>query len=195
MFSHFWQVAFSDESSFECRTASSHSVWHTPESHQPTLPHIPHPIKVMIWGMFSFWGTGRLHVCEGNMNSQQYLHVLRTGMKPQLDEWYREGGIFMQDNAPCHTARVVKQYLDEAGIQILDWPGNSPDLNPIENLWAMLKERMKKHSLTTKQQLISKLQHYWVHDEGIQNSLRNLIESMPRRLEAVIAVKGGNTKY
>lgn len=171
-------------------------MWQAPNSRTPTRPAVRHPVKVMVWGMFYYYDTGRLHVCEGNMNKERYLGVLRTCMKPQLDDWFGEDDcIFMQDRAPCHTAKIVSAYLRELNIRVLDWPGNSPDLNPIENLWAILKNRLKKHTITTKQQLIEKVLHYWSRDPKIPQSLANLIESMPRRMEAVISAKGGNTKY
>ena len=81
-------------------------------------------------------GSGRIHVVEGTMNVQKYISMLQDRMEPQTKEWF--GGndcIFMQDRAPHHTAKACKKHLVDKDIILLDWPGNSPDLNPIETLW------------------------------------------------------------
>ena len=149
-----------------------------------------------MWGMFSYHGTGRLHVCEGSMNAASYLQVVQLRVLHQFREWFPDNdGIFMQDGAPCHTARVVKRYLHDVNIPLLDWPGNSPDLNPIENLWSLIKRRLAAETITTKQQLISKIIHIWYHDPNMNDMLHNLVDSMPRRIASVINAIGGHSKY
>ena len=101
----------------------------------------------------------------------------------------------MQDGAPCHKGKTVMKFLEEKGVELLPWPGNSPDCNPIENLWAILKNKMKKFNITNKKDLIAKLIEIWHHDPDIANSCKNLIWSMPKRIAAVIKAKGYFTKY
>ena len=102
--------------------------------------------------------------------------------------------VFMQDGAPCHRAKIVTQFLKAQKINILDWPGNSPDLNPIENLWTILKNKVSERQPTNAKMLEQAKKEVWVRDIS-QAYCRNLVESMPRRLEAVIKAKGGPTKY
>lgn len=117
-------------------------------------------------------------------------------MLPQFREWFPgNDGIFMQDGAPCHTARVVKRYLADTNVALLEWPGNSPDLNPIENLWAIIKRRLAANTITTKQQMIAEVIRIWHHDQDITGMLHALVDSMPRRIANVIQAKGGHTNY
>ena len=150
----------------------------------------------MIWGQFSFYGAGKLHICESNMNKEQYLDVLKNRLLPQMEEW-RANDVctFMQDNAPCHTAKIIKKFFEDQHINVLDWPGNSPDLNPIENLWAIVKSKLKNHNITTKKELISLIIQIWTRDVNIPNILQNLVTSMPRRMQQVVKEKGGITKF
>lgn len=158
---------------------------------------VKHPTSVMVWSVISSKGTGRLYIVEGTMRQDQYKRVLEKRLFPQLNEWFpgREDCIFMHDSAPCHKAKSVTQYLQEKKLKVLPWPGNSPDLNPIENVWQILKRKMAEIVLTNKEQLIARLIQVWHHDEDIKKAAINCIRSMPRRIEAVIKAKGNVTKY
>ena len=151
----------------------------------------------MIWSVISGKGTGRLYVVQGMMKQDQYIQMLKERLLPQVRDWFpnRESFIFMQDGAPCHTARSVKAFLNDKNIPLMPWPGNSPDMNPIENVWELVKREIGKEVITTRTQLIEKLIHVWNHSSELQESVKNNIESMPRRIEALIAAKGGITKY
>ena len=100
----------------------------------------------------------------------------------------------MQDDAPCHRAKIVSQFLKSKKIQILDWPGSIPDLNPIENLWTVLKDKISERQPTNAKMLEQALKEVWVQ-EMTTEYCRSLVESMPKRLEAVIKAKGCPTKY
>ena len=101
----------------------------------------------------------------------------------------------MQDNAKPHVARIVTEYLAEVAIETFDWPACSPDVNPIEHLWDELQRRIRHRPAMpeTLQELRVALQEEF---EAIpQISIRNLINSMPRRLNAVMQTRGGHTRY
>ena len=136
------------------------------------------------------------------MNQEQYKTVLESRLIPQLKDWAQEKGldgtgdlIFMHDGAPCHRGKKVTNFLREQAISVLAWPGNSPDMNPIENLWYILKAEMKKKKITTKQQLIEELIAAWARNSNMTQHCKELIDSMPSRIKALRKSRGSFTKY
>lgn len=199
-FPSIFQVCFSDESSFEIMAKKPQFVRRHPgEKYHPDciIPTVKHPTKVMIWSDISGKGTGRLYVVQGTMRQDQYKEVLQKRLLPQLRDWFSNGEsfVFMQDGAPCHTARSIKAFLQQENVTLLPWPGNSPDMNPIENVWELLKREVAKDIITTKHHLIEKIIHVWNHHTQLQEAVQSCIDSMPRRIEALITAKGGMTKY
>jgi len=102
--------------------------------------------------------------------------------------------IVIHDGAPCHRAKIVTDFLKTKNIRLFEWPGNSPDLNPIENFWTVLKNRVAEKHRTSLPSLIKTIKSSWVLDMPTE-LCRNLIESMPRRVRAVLEAKGGHTKH
>ena len=101
----------------------------------------------------------------------------------------------MQDNARPHTAWVVREFLETEHINVLPWPAQSPDLNPIEHLWDSIGRRLfhQQMHLQTRQQLFNCLSDLW--NNTTQMEIDNLISSMPNRCQAVINERGGHTTY
>ena len=119
------------------------------------------------------------------------MHVL-----PTMHRMFpRRNGLFMHDNAAAHTSKVAAKFLDESGLHVLQWPAQSPDLNPIENLWAIVKRDLQKQENPPKNlaELERRVEIAW--NTISKTTIRNLINSMPRRVRAVIAANGGPTKY
>ncbi|GFU45089.1 transposable element Tcb2 transposase [Trichonephila clavipes] len=158
---------------------------------------VKHPTKIMVWSVISGKGTGRLYVVKGMMQQDQFKDILQNRLIPQLEEWFPNGEsyIFMQDGAPCHPSRSIKAFLAEQNIPLLDWPGNSPDMNTIENVWELMKREVAKDVITNKTLLLERIIHVWNRHPQMQETVQSCIDSMPHRIEALIAAKGGTTKY
>lgn len=191
------RVLFSDESTIEQFTARKRNVWRPPGTRfcaRYTQQTMKHPPSVMIWGAISAKGTAGLYFLPHGttMNGQKYLELLKNKLEPHMT--VHDCNIFMQDGAPCHRAKIVKEYLKTMDIRILDWPGNSPDLNPIENLWVKLKDKVAEKQPSSASELENAIKHVWINELGPEYC-RNLIESMPRRLAATIQNHGDHTKY
>ena len=102
--------------------------------------------------------------------------------------------VFMQGNAPCHKPKKVTNFLQQQKIRVLDWPGNSPDLNPIENCRQKMKNIMKLKKTPNLETLKLELMRVWCQEMSL-NYFQNLSNSMPKHLQMVIEKKGNMTKY
>ena len=126
------------------------------------------------------------------------METLKDYLLPEIKAAREEFGVdmvFMQDNAPCHKTNLVMDFLRDNKIQTLDWPPQSPDLNPIENLWAIIKaRRYKRFGIPrTKEELIEQMFAIW--EEIDQELLDTLVDSIENRLKEVVRLGGRTTKY
>lgn len=127
------------------------------------------------------------------MNAEMYRDILESHMLPHFRSNMPENSLFQHDNDPKHTSRLVRSYLEEANIDVLEWPPQSPDLNPIENLWDLVDREIRKRKHSNCAQLMDHIRSEW--EQIPSNVLESLIDSMPRRLRAVVSNKGFATKY
>lgn len=148
---------------------------------------------IMVWGCMSWLGVGPLVKIDGIMDQHKYKQILQDVMEPYADEFLPITWKFMQDNDPKHTSRLVKSWLEEQKIDILDWPAQSPDLNPIENLWKTLGDKIRDERPPNLNVLWETLKREWYNITPV--NCQNLIKSMRSRLTAVTKQKGYPTKY
>lgn len=149
--------------------------------------------NIMVWGCFSWYGVGPLFWIKKIMDQYLYAEILENVMLPHADWEMPLKWQFMQDNDPKHTARTVKKWFEDHKIDVMQWPAQSPDLNPIENLWQIVKKSVNPLKSKNKEELWSKIQEAWYAIPV--STCRNLVESMPRRVREVIRNNGYTTKY
>lgn len=151
--------------------------------------------SVMIWGAITASGRCGLHFVPKNttIKGADYLAIIQERVPRFMT--MRGTTILQQDGAPCHNAKIVKDWITASNFELLQgWPGNSPDLNPIENCWVMVKRLLQAHNCTSYNDLVEKTKAVWVQ-EITAEYCRGLVESMPARIEACLKNNGGPTKY
>ncbi len=150
--------------------------------------------SVMIWGATSSAGVGSLCFLKTNVTAPIYQEILEHFMLPSADQLFKDADlIFQQDSAPAHTTKSTKSWLNDHGVSVLDWPANSPDLNPVENLWGIVKRKMRNKRPKNADELNATVKETWASIPPQQ--CHKLITSMPHRIEAVIKAKGAPTKH
>jgi len=195
-------VIWSDETKINrfCSDGRSWCWVRDGESQQPR--HVKQTVKhgggsIMIWGCMTAHGPGFMCKIEGMMDQHMYKRILGDDLLRTI-EWYdmdAKRAIFQQDNDPKHKARSVQEWLNGQPFEVLKWPPQSPDLNPIEHLWATLKRRLNQYERPPNGmiELWERVQAKW--DEIDKEVCLGLIESMPRRIHAVLKSKGMWTDY
>lgn len=153
--------------------------------------------STMIWGCMMAQGIGYACHIDGKMNAEGYTNILNENLMNSLLHYGLNADdiIFQQDNDPKHTSRRAIEWLRNHNIRTLEWPAQSPDLNPIEHLWQHLKQQLAKYETdpTSIFNLRQRIETEW--SKISPKICCNLVESMPRRIAEVLKAKGGYTKY
>ena len=147
----------------------------------------------MVWRMISGDGVGTLVRLQGKINAEVYKQLVKDHVLPVLRNSTKQPSIFMQENAPCHKAMVVMNFLMAENVTVMDWPPQITDLNSIENVWKTLGEGSKARNPKTTGQLWNALQEEW--NKITRQDINKLISSSSRRCQSVIEAKGLHTKY
>jgi transposase len=154
--------------------------------------------SVMFWGCFSKHGPGPLVSLQGTMDGKEYVKVLKENLLPELKEAKRlYGGTWrvMQDNAPCHTAKLTNSFIKRNKLEFIDWPPYSPDLNPIENIWHWMKHVLETEFpvCESAEQIEGRVFKIWTKINV--EMCAKYCSNYEKRLLAVVKANGGYTKY
>ena len=151
----------------------------------------------MVWGCMTSQGMGGFCRIEGNMDADLYCDIMRGELMDTISNHDLDPAdvVFQHDNDPKHKAVKTTQCLEDLDLKVLFWPPQSPDLNPIEHVWNVLKIELAKYptppaGLT---ELWDRVQEQWLKIP--LDYVTTLVESMPRRIAAVLRARGGHTKY
>lgn len=154
------------------------------------LETVKHPPKVHVWACFAHGGVGGIHVFD----AQLMVKILKQHLlKSARALWPRGAWWFQQHNDPKHTSRLVQNFLFNSGVSCIEWPPYSPDLNPIENLWANLKKCVEEHHPTCIEDLKKAVYAEWpATDKGL---CQRLVASMSKRIAIVAENEYGPCGY
>lgn len=199
------RVIWSDEASFSLKRGQ---IWVTRRAEEKYLPACLVPKYrdyscVMVWaciggdgskGPLVIWDTDQWGTLTSESYTQRVLPLIKSfKMEHDLFRVGISNSLLMQDNAGPHRALVTKQAFHQRAIRLLWWPANSPDLNPIENVWRLLKARVQKHYLDSKESLIWAIQEEW--DRINLQDIKKYCINMKERCEAVQRASGGHTPF
>uniref|UniRef100_A0A8R1I6P1 Tc1-like transposase DDE domain-containing protein n=1 Tax=Caenorhabditis japonica TaxID=281687 RepID=A0A8R1I6P1_CAEJA len=149
--------------------------------------------SVMVWGCFSDTSMGPLKRIVGTMDRYVYEDILKNKMQPWARTNLGRSWVFQQDNDPKHTSGHVANWFRRRRVDLLEWPSQSPDSNPIEHMWEELERRLNRVRAFNANQKFAQLEAAW---KSIPMTVvKTLLDSMPRRCQAVIDAKGYPTKY
>jgi transposase len=153
--------------------------------------------KVMMWGCMTWEGVGFACRIDSTLDAELYTNILKEEMMDTI-KFYKlkkEEIVFQHDNDPKHTSNLAKETLSKLKIEVMSWPAQSPDLNPIEHLWDHIKKNLKidKRIFGTEDELWDQVQEEMKAEN--RDVCRKIIATMPERVIDVIRAKGGYTKW
>lgn len=187
-------VIYTDESSFWLSNPLTRAWCRA--NKRPVVRTIKHPQKVHVYGAFCSKGFGKLTVFTGILNKERMCQLYKSTLLPTAKKYYGNDNskwLLLEDNDPKHKSGLCNAWKDKNGIEQMNWPPQSPDCNPIENVWALLKARLKGKSFRSLKDLTRFLHRQW--NSFSHSYAQNLSESMPSRCARVIEKEGEWIKY
>lgn len=179
--STFHTCCFSDEKQFVLDHTSS-TVWLEKGEARPVREISSLRTSVMVWGGIWYHGRTELAIVEGNINAKKYIEVLRDYLLPSIPT--ASTFLFQQDNAPPHKPISVRHFLHINAINLLDpYPANSPDFNPIENVWSWMVREVNKSRPSNRASLVKAVESVW--QALPQSVIQAYIDNLPAQLAKV----------
>jgi hypothetical protein len=198
------RVLFVDSKYFYVSIRGSSRVW-VPAEATAQRPAFKKSAGLHVYGAFSAAGTAPLVIASGTsgfkfpgsdkgVNALEYQHILREHLLPAARRLFKGGKWqLLHDSAKPHTAKATQAFLKCRAQVVALWPANSPDLNPIENLWSWVRRRINKMHVTDMDSLKAAVFKAWSQIPAAL--LRELAGSMTKRLQLVVERKGAHTGY
>lgn len=196
------KVIFSDEKTFKSSSDRTVSLWRPRK--QRYNPKYVQNIKLSgritcgVWAYITSGGPGEICETTPRMNSQEYASILEDVYIPSMNALFgneMNEFFFMQDNARIHTSAHMRTWFhSHPEIILLNWPAYSPDLNPIENLWANMIYNWPDQVYRNRNEIMNMAKTIWENFRGT-NEVQNLYGSMQNRLREVIDFNGNWCSY
>ncbi len=189
----FWNVCFSDETVFQLNDNKQLVWWSKAEEVRPVISVKSDKRKVMVWGgicrkgktSLYFWKLGG----DFSVDSNEYKECLEECLLDKMDSLYgKKKWRFMQDNARPHISYHTQRFLEDNDVKTIVHPPYSPDLNPIEKVWSILKRNVMKTSYSHLDDIIEKIMEEW--DAITNETLNRLIDGHCNHVKKVYEANG-----
>jgi len=157
---------------------------------------VKHDPKVNVWGYFSASGFGELAKIKGHLDAKKMMEIYEKGLFASADKLFgpdTRNWQFLEDRNPKHTGKLAKAWKAQHKVMVMEWPTQSPDCNPIENVWSVLKKKVGKFKITTTKQLFNEIKREWC--KLSTEYAENLAESCFKRCQEVIDNNGDWTSH
>ena len=175
----FTKTFFTDESSFSFSRLSC-PQWSAQKPRRIPTPKFPKTI--MVWGGISLMGPTNISIVKGSIDSSKYVDILHDNLLPPAAAYYEQEWELQHDNAPPHVSAWTREWLADNVPSVLPWPANSADLNPVENLWLIMKNAVEKEQAKTFPEFQQKVVQFW---DGLElRTTSRWIDLVPLRLRA-----------
>lgn len=189
----FDDVLFTDESTIQL---DQHSRLCFRRRLQPRVlkQRAKHPIKIHIWGGISKRGATNVIIFNGIMDAERLQRIFEAGLLPFLQDYFPDGHRLQQDNDPKHASLRIENFFEEKGVNWWPTPPESPDLNPIENIWGSLKQYLRNvYKPKNLEELKCGIQQFWVTltPEVCTRYIQHIQKVIPK----VIENNGGPSGY
>ena len=187
---------FTDEKTFQLGS-HKHKSWQDPNDR--VIEEVKrHPPKIHVWGGIGLHFKTKLYFFDKNLNSTLFCKILKARLPPaesfDLPPHGSNKWVLVQDNDPKHKSAQSQKILDIlAPDRIKDWPSNSPDINPIEDVWSMMDYELQLKPPKNIRTLKSTLRKAWA--ELDVSKVTASIQSLPKRLNECIQLEGQRTSY
>ncbi|KHJ83874.1 hypothetical protein OESDEN_16419 [Oesophagostomum dentatum] len=188
----FLDCIFTDESTFQLGCSTHYNYYEEGNEKARLRSRAKHSAKLHVWGGISSRGTTDIAIFNGKvrMDSKIYCDILEECYLGFSNRVFNGKARLVQDNAPSHKSAYTLKRLDQWGVEAINWPAESPDLNPIELVWGSMKSHMRRVNPRTIADLESEIRTYW--KEMTPEICRRYIDGIQWRMPLVVAADGGN---
>lgn len=190
-------VIFSDEKLFTLHGSNSYYTWIKNNQSPERVRKVIRCSGLMVWAMIMPNGLLSYNIMKGKQNSATYVDILKSRALPIMKLNMDGKIIFQQDNCPIHISQFSRNFFQKSNLELLNWPPYSPDLNIIENIWAMISDDVYKSGIIKNlKELESKIKiSIQRFNETRGKDVETLYKSIPSRLCSIIEGHGQRLKY